>query len=383
MNTPPPWGKKKKPADPEEFLADLIQKVRDFFEERKGKDEQKPAAPDSGGGDSSGGIAAGAGKIALVIAALILLRGVFACFYTIEPGEQGIVLRFGKYNRTAGPGLNFKIPYMEEMFRVDVETVRKEEFGVQKTARSNSDDSESLMLTGDKNVINVAWIVQYKIKDPYQYLFKVSDVSQAVRDNSETVIRRIVGNMDFDYVLSNRNDLADTGRQELQRDLNKLETGVDIVTLQLLDITPTDEVKPAFNEVNEADQDMKRLINEAEETYNRVIPRARGAAKQTVEEARGYAVQRVNDAKGETVRFKAIAAEYEKAKDVTRQRMYLETMQNVLPQVKQLYIMHGGAQPALPFFNLNDAGSGSTQPLPPAAPSIPSLNTLPQEAVTK
>uniref|UniRef100_UPI00405639F3 SPFH domain-containing protein n=1 Tax=Candidatus Electronema sp. TaxID=2698783 RepID=UPI00405639F3 len=156
MNTPPPWGKKKKPADPEEFLADLIQKVRDFFEERSGKEPKKKEPAPEGGGSEGGGFAAGAGKIALVIAALILLRGVFACFYTIEPGEQGIVLRFGQYSRTAGPGLNFKIPYMEDMIRVDVETVRKEEFGLQKTVRSSGDDSESLMLTGDKNVIDVA-----------------------------------------------------------------------------------------------------------------------------------------------------------------------------------------------------------------------------------
>ncbi|WP_417911503.1 FtsH protease activity modulator HflK [Candidatus Electronema sp. TJ] len=377
MNTPPPWGKKKKPTDPEEFLADLIQKVRDFFEERSGK-EPKEKEPVPEGGGESGGLAAGASKIALAIAALVLLRGVFACFYTIEPGEQGIVLRFGKYSRTAGPGLNLKIPYMEDMMRVDVETVRKEEFGLQKTASANSDQSESLMLTGDKNVINVAWIVQYKIKDPYQFLFKVSDVAQAVRDNSETVIRRIVGNMDFDYVLGNRITLADMGRQELQRDLNKLETGVDIVTLQLLDVTPTDEVKPAFNDVNAADQDMKRLINEAEQEYNKVIPEAKGTANKMIEEARGYAAQRINDAKGETARFKAIAAEYEKSKEVTRQRMYLETMQSVLPQVRQLYIMDGGAQPALPLLNLNSTAA----PPPPSA--SPSLNNLPQqEAVTR
>uniref|UniRef100_UPI0040570989 FtsH protease activity modulator HflK n=1 Tax=Candidatus Electronema sp. TaxID=2698783 RepID=UPI0040570989 len=374
MNTHPPWGKKKKPADPEEFLADLIQKVRDFFEERSGKEPKKKEPAPEGGDSEGGGLAAGAGKIALVIAALVLLRGVFACFYTIEPGEQGIVLRFGQYSRTAGPGLNFKIPYMEDMIRVDVETVRKEEFGLQKTVRSSGDDSESLMLTGDKNVIDVAWIVQYKIKDPYQYLFKVSNVAQAVRDNSETVIRRIVGNMDFDYVLGNRITLADMGRQELQRDLNKLETGVDIVTLQLLDVTPTDEVKPAFNDVNAADQDMKRLINEAEQEYNKVIPAAKGTANKMIEESHGYAAQRINDAKGETVRFKAIAAEYEKAKEVTRQRMYLETMQSVLPQVRQLYIMDGGAQPALPFLNLNGAAADTPQPVP--------FNP-PQEAVTQ
>ncbi len=369
MNTPPPWGKKKKPVGPEEFLADLIQKIRDHFEEQKNKERGggEPPPQDSSKPDKERNLFAAAGKIAAVVAALILLRGIFSSFYTINPGEQGIVLRFGKYARTAGPGLNFKIPYMEDMIRVDVENVRKEEFGLRKTAKSNSDESESLMLTGDKNVIEVAWTVQYKVGDPVKFLFKISDVKQAVRDNSETVIRRIVGNMDFDYVLGNRAMLARIARQELQRDLNRLEDGIDkseekhgveIVTLQLLDITPTDEVKPAFNEVNEADQDMKRLVNEAEEQYNRVIPKARGSAKQLVEEAHGYAVQRLNDAKGETARFKAIAAEYEKAKEVTRQRMYLETMQTVLPQVKQLYVMD---KPVLPFLNLNAAG-GSVSP---------------------
>lgn len=352
MSEHPHWGKKKKPAGPEELLAELIQKIRDFFDQQKeGGDAPKEPPPE--GGSQKPDFLAGAGKIAVAILAVLILRGFFTCFYTIEPGEQGIVLRFGKYNRTAGPGLNFKIPYMENMVRVDVETVRKEEFGVQKTARSNSDDSESLMLTGDKNVINVAWIVQYKIKDPYKFLFKVSDVTQAVRDNSETVIRRIVGNMDFDYVLGNRISLADMGRQELQRDLNKLETGVDIVTLQLLDVTPTDEVKPAFNDVNAADQDMKRRINEAEQEYNKVIPKAKGTANKIIEEARGYAAQRINDAKGETARFKAIAAEYEKAKEVTRQRMYLESMQKILPEVRHLYVMDSSSQPVLPFLNLN------------------------------
>lgn len=361
MSENSPWGKKKKPASPEDFLADLIQKIRDFFEEQSKKAPKKEPSPD-GGHD----YLASAGKIALIIVAAVLLRGVFACFYTINPGEQGIVLRFGKYSRTAEPGLNVKIPYMEEMIRVDVETVRKEEFGVRKAAgQRNADDSESLMLTGDKNVIDVDWIVQYKVKDPFNFVFKVKNVEQAVRDNSETVIRRIVGNMDFDYVLGNRIMLADMARRELQRDLNKLETGIDIVTLQLLDITPTDEVKPAFNEVNEADQDMKRLVNEAEETYNRVIPKARGSALQTIEEARGYAVQRINDAKGETTRFKAIAAEYAKAKDVTRQRMYLETMQSILPQVKQIYVMDSSRQAVLPYLNLNEASVGTASPLPP------------------
>ncbi len=370
MNENSPWGKKKKPAGPEEFLAELIQKIRDFFDQQRKDDGEAPKEkppPKDGEGPN---FLASAGKIAVVILAVLLLRGFFACFYTIKPNEQGIVLRFGKYARTAEPGLSFKIPYMEDMIRVDVKTIRKEEFGFRTTAPGENTvfdkrgyDKESLMLTGDKNVIEVAWIVQYTVKNPVNFLFKVRNVSQAVRDNSETVIRRIVGNMDFDYVLGNRTTLASMAKHELQRDLDQLESGLELVTLQLLDITPTDEVKPAFNEVNEADQDMKRLVNEAEEEQNRVIPKASGSAKRMIEEAHGYAIQRTNDAKGETARFKAIATEYAKAKDVTRQRMYLETMQKVLSGVQHLYIMDSSGQPVLPFLNLNSSGS-QPPPLP-------------------
>ena len=359
MNEHSPWGKKKKPGSPEDFLAALIQKIRDAFNEEK--NEGPP--PQKGEGPDPANFLAGIGKIALIVLAIICFQVIYSSFYTIEPGEQGVVLRFGKYHRTSEPGLRFKLPYIEDMEKVDVKTVRKEEFGFRtkmpgQNTSFNKDgfDKESLMLTGDKHVIDVAWIVQYTVNDPVRFLFKVHNVRQAVRDNSETVIRRIVGNMDFDYVLGNRAVLAGMAKQELQQDLDKLESGVHLGTLQLLDITPTDAVKPAFNEVNEADQDMKRLVNEAEEYYNKVIPKARGAAKQIVEEAHGYAVQRTNNAKGETTRFNAIVAEYLKAKDVTRRRMYLETMQEILPTVKRLYVMDNEQQRVLPFLNLNDDG---------------------------
>jgi membrane protease subunit HflK len=359
MSSQSPWGKKKKPETPEDFLAALIQKIRDAFDEQK-RDNPSP----ENGEDPNGNFLAGISKAVLLILAVILFQVIYSSFYTIEPGEQGIVLRFGKYTRTADPGLHFKLPYIEDMIKVDVKTVRKEEFGFRTaipgqttTFSKQGFDRESLMLTGDKNVIDVDWIVQYTISDPVRFLFKVRDVPQAVRDNSETVIRRIVGNMDFDYVLGNRAVLAGMAKEELQDDLNQLECGVNINTLQLLDITPTDAVKPAFNEVNEADQDMKRLVNEAEEEYNRRIPKARGAAKQLIEEAHGYAVQRVNNAKGETARFRAIVAEYLKAKEVTRTRLYLETMQSVLPQVNRIYIMDNSRQNVLPFLNLSDRTS--------------------------
>lgn len=358
MNEQPPWGKKKKPSGPEDLLAILIQKIRDTF---AGMGQGAPQS--SGSGDqppeASPNVFAGASKIVAIVAAGLVLQGVFSSFFTIKPGEVGILLRFGQYTRTTMPGLNFKIPYVDELTKVDVESVRKEEFGFRtrnpgaSTALDRKGyDMESLMLTGDKDVIEVAWIVQYKVSDPVSYLFKVRDVAQAVRDASETVTRRIVGNMDFDYVLGNREVLAANAKQELQSQMDRLEAGVNIVTLQLLDINPPEQVKPAFNEVNEADQDMKRLVNEAEETYNKVIPKARGSAKQIVEEAHGYAAERINRANGETNRFNAIVKEYQGAEEVTRQRLYLEAMEDILPRVDHVYVMDKSQQNILPLFDL-------------------------------
>ncbi|WP_297954452.1 FtsH protease activity modulator HflK [uncultured Desulfobulbus sp.] len=370
MNEQPPWGKKKQPGGPEDLLAALIQKIRDAFAGREKEPPQGPAGeppPERATGPFSG-----PGKVVAIVAAFIVLQAAAGAFYTIKPGEVGIVLRFGQFHRTTTPGLHFKIPYVEEMTKVDVESVRKEEFGFRtRTATAGAAydrkgfDMEALMLTGDKDVIEVAWIVQYKVSDPVLFLYKVRDVAQIVRDASETVTRRIVGNMDFDYVLSNREILAANARKELQGQLDRLESGVNVLTLQLLDINPPEQVKPAFNEVNIADQDMKRLVNEAEETYNRVIPKARGSAKQIVEEARGYAVERINRANGETNRFQAIVKEYEGAEEVTRQRLYLEAMQEILPQVDQVYVVDAGQQSILPLLDL----SRKARRVPIAAPA--------------
>ena len=357
----PPWGKGGRPPSPEDFIAELLKKLKQTFGGGNGRppgegDGQPPV------GGQPPGLFGGIGKLLIIILAVILIQVVYSSFYTIEPGERGVVLRFGEYSKTAQPGLNFKIPLVDTVRKVDIETVRKEEFGFrtkmparQTVYQKEGYDSESLMLTADKNVIDVEWIVQYKVRDPFNFLFKVQDVRQSVRDVSETTIRRIVGNMDFDYVLSNREILAGTTAKELQNKLNSYEAGVDIVTVQLQDVNPPDAVKPAFNEVNEADQDMKRLVNEAEEAYNKVIPKAKGSAKQIVEEAHGYAAQRVNESKGETTRFLAILKEYQAAKDVTRQRMYLETMQAVLPTVKDIYVIDKDQRTILPFLDITGA----------------------------
>ncbi|MDH4321950.1 MAG: FtsH protease activity modulator HflK [Desulfobulbaceae bacterium] len=354
----PPWGQKKRPPTPEEMIASLIKNLKDAF--GGGGGATRP--PGTGGAARGPGFLAGLGKVGGIIAALVIFNIVYSSFYTINPGERGVVVRFGKYTKTADPGLNFKVPLIDTVYKVNVDAVRKEEFGFrtrepgQKTVyQKNGFDSESLMLTGDKNVIDVEWIVQYKVLDPVRFVFKVADVQAAVRDVSESVSRRIVGNMDFDYVLSNREILAAATAREVQNILDRYETGVKIVTVQLQDVNPPEEVKPAFNEVNEADQDMKRLVNEAEEAYNKVVPKARGQAKETIEEAHGYAVERVNGAKGDASRFLAVLKEYQGAKDVTRRRMYLETMQKVLPQVSEVYVIDKEQRSVLPFLDLAGA----------------------------
>ena len=351
----PPWGRKNRPQTPEEIVAQLLKKVQDFFNENKkpaksGGDEppREPTSP-----------LANIGKIVSAILLLLVFQGLYQSFYKIAPGEVGVILRLGKYSQTTQSGLHFKIPYIDRLYKVDVETIRKQEFGFrgrlsgqQLTGDGQNLEMESLSLTADKNVINVAWIVQYKVSDPYAFLFRIKDLEQAVHDVSESATRRIIGNMDFDYVLSNRDLLAASVKGEIQKVLDTLQAGIILVTVQFQDINPPDPVKPAFNEVNEADQDMKRLVNEAEETYNRVIPKARGDAKKIIEESYGYAAERVNDAKGQTGRFLDILKEYRVAPEVTKRRMYLETMQDILPAVQSVYVIDKDQQSPLPFLNI-------------------------------
>jgi membrane protease subunit HflK len=355
----PPWGRGGKTPSPEDLIADLLKKLKQIF---GGGGAARPPGDEGGDSPPEGskpGLFGGIGKLLIIILVIILIQVGYSSFYTIKPGERGVVLRFGEYSKTAPPGLNFKIPLVDSVIKVDIETVRKEEFGFrtkvparQTIYQKEGFDPESLMLTADKNVIDVEWIVQFKVRDPFFFLFKVQDVRQAVRDVSETALRRVIGNMDFDYVLSNREILAGLTDKEMQSKLDSYETGVEIVTVQLQDVNPPEAVKPAFNEVNEADQDMKRLVNEAEEAYNRVIPKARGEALQIVEEASGYAAQRINESKGDTARFLAVMKEYQAAKDVTRKRIYLETMQEILPSVTDIYVLDKEQRSILPFLNI-------------------------------
>ena len=353
----PPWGKKKGPASPEDLVAALLKKIKDSFSNNG----------NGGGGASESPKSGGSGKppiagLVLVVLAIGLFIVAQSAFYQVDAGkgEKGIVLRLGKFYTLTEPGLHFKMPFLDEVRLLEVSKIRKEEFGFRSRSQAQKStfnksaySAESLMLTGDKNVIDVEWIVQYRVQDPYRFAFNVYDVPQAVRDVSEMVMRRIVGNHGFDFILNNRDILTVSAAKELQDTLNSYDSGVHIAEVRLKDVTPPDRVKPAFNEVNEADQDMKRLVNEAEREYNNVIPKAAGDANKMLEVAHGYAIERTNNAKGQTARFLAVLKEYQQAKAVTRKRLYLETMGNVLPKVREVYVIDNEQKALLPFLNVN------------------------------
>jgi len=298
--------------------------------------------------------------IVIVIVLAIILG--YTAFYTIPPGHQGVILRFGRYVGLVTPGLHFKIPFgVDTVFKVHTEQVDTESFGfksVRPGIRSQYEkgaatELESLMLTGDLNVIDVEWIIQFRRENPRKYLFNVQDPIMTIRDISESVNRRIVGNRSFDYVLQNREEVNRMAQEELQKILDEYETGIRVVNVRLQNVVPPDPVKGAFNEVNEAQQEKERLINEAQETYNRQIPQAKGEAERAINGARGFALERVNHAKGDVARFSAVLKEYGNAKQVTKQRLYLEAYQTILPNAKQIYIIDSEQKGLLPLLQLN------------------------------
>ena len=307
----------------------------------------------------------GTRPIAAVIAAALLLMLLWSTWFTVQPEETGVVQRFGAVDRTVSPGLHFKLPSgIESVRTVPTERVLKEEFGfatavtvagerTQYVSDKKSFKEVSLMLTGDLNVIDVQWIVQYRIEDPVRYLFQVRDSRETIRDVAEAVMRRVVGNrLGSDVLTVGRVAVSTEVKVEMQKILSAYDTGVRLVTVELQDVTPPDAVKPAFNEVNEARQDRERTINQAQEQANREIPKARGEATRTVTEAEGYAVERVNRANGEATRFTAILAQYQRAPEVTRRRLYLESMADILPQAKALYIVDSDQKTLLPLLRL-------------------------------
>ena len=304
---------------------------------------------------------------ALVVLAVVVL---FSAWFTIEPEEAGLVLGFGKYARTVSPGLHLKLPSpIERVVKVPVERQLKEEFGFRTeasgTPRStySQEDltAESLMLTGDLNVAVVEWTAQYRVRDPYKFLFKVRSVQKTFRDMNETVMREVVGDRSVNEVLTvGRQEIAAEVEQRLQALCDQYENGIKVEQIVLQDVNPPDPVKPSFNEVNQAQQEREKLINQARADYNQIIPRAAGRAQQTIEQAEGFATDRVNRARGDAELFVKVHAAYQRAPEVTRRRMYLETMGEIYPKVKRKVVLDEKLKGVLPLLPL--AGTPEVKP---------------------
>ncbi len=310
-------------------------------------------------------------SIRWIVLGFFLLVVLLSSFFTVDPEEVGVILRFGKFNRVVNPGLNFKLPLgIEQVYKVPVERqlklefgFRTEEAGVRTRYSTRSFQEESLMLTGDLNAAEVEWIVQFRVKDPYKFLFRVRNTIQTFRDINEAVMREVIGDRTVNEVLTiGRQEIADAVTQKLQRLCDQYETGIKVDQVVLQDVNPPDPVKPAFNEVNEAQQEKEKLINQAWAEYNRVVPKAKGEALRIIEEARGYALARVNRARGEAARFESIFQEYVKAREVTRQRIYLETMEEVLQKVGKKLIIDEKATGILPLFQLDKTVKSGGKP---------------------
>lgn len=296
--------------------------------------------------------------IVLIIALLYVGSSVF---YTVGVDEVGVVQRFGRYVRTTQPGLNFKMPVgIERVTKVPVRHIDKEEFGFRtieagvrtQYAASEAYIGESLMLTGDLNVAVVPWIVQFRVSDPYNYLFKVHNVRNTLRDLTESTMRAVVGDRSINEVISKREEIADEARALLQKELDEAETGIHVVTIEMKKTNVPEPVQPSFNEVNQATQEKERIVYQAREEYNKAIPAARGNAEKTIRYAEGYALDRVNRAEGDATRFVALYEEYSKAKDITRRRLYLEAVEGLLPKLGNKYIIDADQKNLLPLLNL-------------------------------
>jgi len=302
---------------------------------------------------------------------VLLLLGGRSSFYQVGTEETGVLLRFGRFNGFSEPGLHFKLPFgIDRVYLVKTGRVLKEEFGFRtvlagvRTVYSKKDlDEESLTLTGDLNVSDVEWIVQYQIADPYKFLFRINAPEETIRDISEAVVRKVIGNSNVTEVLTTeRAVLASEIEKEMQTILNAYDIGVRIVTVKFQDVNPPEAVKAAFNEVNEAEQQKESLVFQAREQYNREVPKAKGVANATIQEAEGYAIERTNKAAGETSRFLALLTEYRKAPEVTRRRLYLETLEVVLPKLEEVYVMDKKGTAALPLLPLRGGKKGGETP---------------------
>ncbi|MCP3981670.1 MAG: FtsH protease activity modulator HflK [bacterium] len=303
-------------------------------------------------------------SIAMGVLVVLVLAFGSTMVFQVEPEEVAVVLTFGKFTSEAKPGLRFKLPApIQTKIKVPVQRQLKLEFGFRtevpgtRTRYSTASfEGESLMLTGDLNVAEVEWITQYRIEDPYKFLFKVDRVTETFRDMNEAVMRDVVGDRSVTEVLTiGRQEIASEVENRLQVLCKQYDTGIKIDQIVLQDVNPPDKVKPSFNEVNQAQQEKERMINEARSEFNKVVPRAAGEAQQIIQEAEGYATDRVNRARGDAALFTAVRQAYQRAPEVTRRRIYLETMQGVMPRIKRKIVIDDDLKGLIPLLSLDKA----------------------------
>ncbi|MBI4404266.1 MAG: FtsH protease activity modulator HflK [Deltaproteobacteria bacterium] len=351
--------------EPEDWLEELLRRVRDYF---------------GGGG---GGTGRGPGRssfphtVVYGILILLALIGILTSVYTVDVSEEGVVTRFQRYHTTSPSGLHFKLPFfIDSVTKVPSKVLLQEEFGFRshdqqgvKTEYSkDSYGEESLMLTGDLNVADVEWIVQFRISDPWKFLFHARDVKKNIRDVSMSIMRRVVGDRLVGEVLTTgRVEIADDAKKLTQEVLDKYDMGIAVAAIVLQDVTPPETVKAAFNDVNAAKQEQEKAINVAEREYNNVIPEAKGKAEQVIAEAGAYAVMLVNGAKGDAANFNSRLVEYRRAPEITRRRLYLEAMEEIFSGLDKLIIVDSKVRGIIPLY---PPQAGIPMPVPQPAPAV-------------
>jgi len=306
----------------------------------------------------------------VIVLAVLVLAGVMAwtAFYTVPSDSVAVVQRFGKYLKVVPPGLQYKLPLgVDAATIVPVKRQLKQEFGFKtpgatdpyQGSRARDGRQETQMVTGDLNAALVEWVIQYRISDPVKFLFEVREPSETLRYVSESVMREVVGDRTVDEVITiGRQEIETEALTKMQALSTKYAMGISIDQVQLKNINPPRPVQESFNEVNQAQQEKEKLINEARRDYNKVIPLAEGEKDQRIREADGYRLKRINEAEGDAARFSALLAEYKKAPEVTRRRIYIETLQGVMPGIRSKIIVDEEMRSILPLLNLDSRKGG-------------------------
>lgn len=333
-------GGRRPPQTPEEALELLLLKIRHFMNNLFIKPK----------------------FFALGFLVIVLFFAAITSFYTVQPDEEAVIIRLGKYKGTYPPGLHVKMPFgIDRLEKLKTKLVHQAEFGFRTRTTSNYGrgssskanlQGESSMVTGDLNVADVEWVIHYQIADPFKYLFQASEPIRNLRDVSESILRRVVGDRVVTEVLTTgRLEMASDAKILMQEVLDKYDIGIRVIAVKLQDINPPETVKPSFNEVVSAKQQQEQLINEAEEAYNKVIPEARGKADKSISKAEGYAKAIVDRSTGDAKKFEAVLTEYRKAPAITRKRIYIETMEVLFSRFKNMTVVDSKVQGLLPVFS--------------------------------